>query len=249
MSATVSAEWLELREPADAAARSEELAGRLVQHLGPGPHVIHDLGGGSGSMGRWLAPRLPGPQRWVVHDRDERLLELAADQFETRRSDITRLAPGNLAGASLVTASALLDLLTREELERMLDACAGLPLLLALTVVGRVSLSPAEPLDARLGAAFDDHQRRGGRLGPDAVAAAVGALGEAEVFVRPSPWRLGAADAGHTAEWLRGWVAAACEQEPALAAEAAAYEERRLAQVAAGELRVTVDHADLLVLP
>ena len=169
MSATVSAEWLELREPADAAARSEELAGRLAQHLGPGPHVIHDLGGGSGSMGRWLAPRLPGPQRWVVHDRDERLLELAADQFETRRSDITRLAPGDLAGASLVTASALLDLLTREELERMLDACAGLPLLLALTVVGRVRLSPAEPLDARLSAAFDDHQRRGGRLGPDAA--------------------------------------------------------------------------------
>ena len=249
MSATVSAEWLELREPADAAARSKELAGRLAAHLGPGPHVIHDLGGGSGSMGRWLAPRLPGPQRWVVHDRDERLLELAADAFETRRSDITRLAPGDLAGAGLVTASALLDLLTREELDRMLGACAGLPLLLALTVAGRVSLSPAEPLDARLGAAFDDHQRRGGRLGPDAVAAAVGALGEAEAIVRPSPWRLGAADAGLAAEWLRGWVAAACEQEPALAAEAGAYEQRRLAQAAAGELRVTVDHADLLVLP
>ena len=200
-------------------------------------------------MGRWLAPRLPGPQHWVVHDRDERLLELAADAFETRRSDITRLAPGDLAGASLVTASALLDLLTREELERMLGACAGLPLLLALTVVGRVGLTPAEPLDARLGAAFDDHQRRGGRLGPDAVAAVVDAVGEAEVIVRPSPWRLGAADAELAAEWLRGWVAAACEQEPALAAEAGAYEERRLAQAAAGELRVTVDHADLLVLP
>ena len=131
----------------------------------------------------------------------------------------------------------------------MLGACRGIPLLLALTVVGRVSLTPAEPLDARLGAAFDDHQRRGGRLGPDAVAAAVGALGEAEVFVRPSPWRLGADDAELAAEWLCGWVAAACEQQPALAAEAGAYEERRLAQAAAGELHVTVDHADLLVLP
>ena len=248
MSATVSAEWLELREPADAAARSEELAGRLAEHLGPGPHVIHDLGGGSGSMGRWLAPRLPGPQQWVVHDRDGRLLELAADAFETRRSDITRLAPGDLAGASLVTASALLDLLTREELERTLGACAGLPLLLALTVVGHVSLSPAEPLDARLGAAFDEHQRRGGLLGPDAVAAAVEEL-RAEVLVRPSPWHLDAAHAGLTAEWLGGWVAAACEQEPALAAEAGAYRSRRLAQVAAGTLAVSVDHADLLVLP
>ena len=110
MSATVSPEWLELREPADAAARSEELAARLARHLGPAPLVIHDLGGGSGAMGRWLAPRLPGPQHWVVHDRDAGLLELAgadaaatAPRVEARRSDIARLAPGDLAGASLVT--------------------------------------------------------------------------------------------------------------------------------------------------
>ena len=50
----------------------------------------------------------------------------------------------------------------------------GCPMLLALTVVGRVALTPAEPLDARIGAAFNAHQRRETRLlGPDAVAAAV----------------------------------------------------------------------------
>jgi hypothetical protein len=48
---------------------------------------------------------------------------------------------------------------------------------------------------------------------------------------------------------LRGWIAAACEQEPGLAAAAGAYRDRRLAQAAAGALAVTVDHADLLVLP
>ena len=58
----VSPEWLALREPADAAARSAELAERLARHLpAAGRLVIHDLGGGSGAMGRWLAPRLPGP--------------------------------------------------------------------------------------------------------------------------------------------------------------------------------------------
>ena len=260
----VSPEWLVLREPADAAARSAELAERLGRHLAAaGRLVIHDLGGGSGAMGRWLAPRLPGPQHWVVHDRDADLLELAvagapgpaadgaAVTVETRRSDITRLAPEDLAGASLVTASALLDLLTADELVRMLGACAGCPMLLALTVVGRVTLTPAEPLDARMGAAFNAHQRRGRQLGPDAVAAAVDELRGtgAEVLVRPSPWRLDAAHADLTAEWFGGWVAAACEQEPALAAEAGAYRDRRLAQAAAGELAVTVDHADLLVLP
>jgi hypothetical protein len=218
--------------------------------------VIHDLGGGSGAMGRWLAPRLPGPQHWVVHDRDADLLELAvadapgrtAVTVEPRRSDITRLTPRDLGGATLITASALLDLLTADELVRMLRACAGRPMLLTLTVAGRVMLSPADRLDARIGAAFNAHQRRGGLLGPDAVAAAVEEL-RGEVLVRPSPWRLNGADADLTAEWFGGWVAAACEQEPALAAEAAAYRDRRLAQAAAGELAVTVDHADVLVVP
>jgi hypothetical protein len=266
----VSPEWLVLREPADAAARSVELAERLGRHLpAAGRLVIHDLGGGSGAMGRWLGPRLRGPQHWVVHDRDADLLELAvADPpgpaadgagvtVEARRSDITRPAPGDLAGADVIVASALLDMLTADELAGMLAACTeiGCPILLALTVVGRVVLTPADPLDARMAAAFNAHQRRtttaGRLLGPDAVAAAVAELRGtgAEVLVRPSPWRLDAAHAGLTAEWLRGWVAAACEQEPALAADAGDYRDRRLAQAAAGELGVTVDHADLLVLP
>jgi hypothetical protein len=253
----VAPEWLVLREPADAAARSAELAERLARHLRPaGRLVIHDLGGGSGAMGRWLAPRLNAPQHWVVHDRDERLLELAlADPppaagvtVEARPSDVTRLAGGDLAGAHLVVASALLDLLTADELAGILAACAGIPMLLALSVVGRVALTPPDPLDARFAAAFDAHQRRGDLLGPDAVAAAVEALADREVVVRPSPWSLGASAAALAAEWLRGWVDAACEQDPALAAGAGAYLARRLAQAAAGRLAVTVDHADLLVL-
>jgi hypothetical protein len=245
----VSPEWLRLREPADAAARSAELAERLGRQLhAAGRLVIHDLGGGSGAMGRWLAPRLARPQHWVVHDRDPDLLELAVGDppdgvtIEARRSDIAQLTPEDLAGASLVVASALLDILTAHELAAMLAACAGRPMLLALTVVGRVELTRPDPLDARVAAAFNAHQRRGGLLGPDAVATAIDELRGAEVLVRPSPWRLDASHADLMAEWFDGWVAAACEQEPALAADAGAYRERRL-------VAVTVDHADLLVLP
>jgi len=106
-----------------------------------------------------------------------------------------------------------------------------------------------------VGAAFDAHQRRetvGGRLlGPDAVAAAVEGFRTrgAEVVVRPSPWRLGAAEAELAAEWLAGWVGAAFEQEPALAVEAAGYARRRLAEARAGNLAAIVHHADLLALP
>ena len=264
----VSERWLALREPADAAARAPDLIGPLEwRRARTARRVIHDLGGGTGAMGRWLAPRLPGPQHWVVHDRDADLLRRAAADppgpavdgaavtVEVRRSDITRLEPHDLRDASLITASALLDLLTERELAGLVRvwAATACPMLLTLSVVGRVELTPADPLDRRVAAAFDAHQRRAtvaGRLvGPDAVPLAVDGFGAAgaEVLIRPSPWRLGAADARLTEEWFTGWLGAACQQEAALAAEIGLYAQRRLAQVAAGQLRVTVDHADLLV--
>jgi predicted RNA methylase len=261
----VSPAWLDLREGADAAARSLGLVARLRERLpAHGRLVIHDLACGSGSMGRWLAPLLPGPQHWVLHDRDADLLARAARDapdgdvtVEARRSDVTRLGRDGLAGASLVTSSALLDLLTEDELAGLIDACAGAgcPALLTLSVTGRVALGPADPLDARMAAAFDAHQRRttgrGRLLGPDAVAAAVERFRRlrAGVAVEPSPWSLGAADARLIEEWLDGWVGAACEQEPALAAEADLYRRRRVREARAGRLVVTVGHADLLVLP
>lgn len=266
----VSREWLALREPADAAARALD----LVESLGrsrpaTGRWVVHDLGCGTGAMGRWLAPRLSGPQHWVVHDRDVDLLNVAAAEHpglaadgaavtvETRHSDITRLAPGDLAGATLITASALLDILTEEELGGLVRVCADgvRPLLLTLSVVGRVQLTPAEPLDRRVAAAFDAHQRRlteGGRLlGPDAVVVAIERFSrlDAEVLVRPSPWRLGALQPDLAGQWFTGWVGAACEQEEELAVPAALYARRRLAQLAAGQLAIVVNHADLLVSP
>jgi SAM-dependent methyltransferase len=265
----VSRKWLDLREPADAAARAGDLVGHLARELpATGSWVIHDLGCGTGAMGRWLAPLLPGPQHWVLHDRDAGLLEVAAADdpgpaadgatvtIETRLSDITRLRSGDLSGAALITASALLDMLIEDELAGLLtvSVAAGCPILLTLSVVGRVSLTPVDPLDRRVAAAFDAHQRRvtgrGRLLGPDAVAFAVAQCGRlgAAVHVRASPWRLGAMHADLTAEWFTGWVRAACEQAE-LAAETEDYVRRRLAQLRAGRLAVTVDHADLLVLP
>jgi Methyltransferase domain len=253
---TTFADWLALREPADAAARAADLADSL--RLRP-PLVIHDLGSGTGSMARWLAPRLPGPQHWVLHDRDAGLLARAAADppagatVQTRPGDLTRLTPADLAGASLVTASALLDMLTAEEVERVVAACAGRPTLLTLSVIGRVELSPADPLDAVLAAAFDDHQRRtvDGRrlLGPDAAAATVSAFRRRGIAVqtRFSPWRL--RPGALLDEWLEGWLGAACEQRPELAGPAAAYRERRRADSAAGRLAVTVGHQDVLAEP
>lgn len=266
----VSPSWLALREPADAEARSRELVEQLVS-VAPrdGVWVIHDLACGSGSMGRWLAPMLPGEQRWVLHDRDGRLLDIAAADpplrsrdgapvtLEPRRSDIRHLVPEDLTAASLITASALLDLMAGPELDRLVDLCAGVrcPVLVTLTVTGRIGLQPAERLDAPFAAAFNAHQRRasaaGRLLGPDAVGAAVEAFsrGPVDVILRPSPWRLGAGQQDLAAAWLDGWLSAACEHDPSLRGRREAYASRRLAQLRAGELRVTVDHTDLLVVP
>jgi hypothetical protein len=277
----VSAEWLDLREAADAAARAEELVEPVRRYLTGRPlATVHDLGAGTGSMGRWLAPRLPGAQHWVLHDRDPDLLKRAAAAqlvgaarvqrstggiasttadgapvtVEVREDDITELRPGDLDGASLVTASALLDMLTGEELDGIVAACAsaGCPVLLTISVVGRVELTPPDPLDSPIAGAFNAHQRRAfeGRrlLGPDAVHAAAEAFRRYGMGVRlhPSPWRLGPDQAGLAVEWLRGWLDAACEQRPELTGPARSYETRRLADARAGQLRVVVHHCDLL---
>ncbi|MFJ8579675.1 methyltransferase domain-containing protein [Micromonospora sp. NPDC093277] len=255
------ADWLRLREPADAAARSADLVDAVRRRLpADRPVVVHDLGSGTGSMARWLAPRLPGPQHWVLHERDPDLLALAAAEWDTaglvtvatRGSDITRLRAADLADAHLITASALLDMLTADEVERTVAACAGRLTLFALTVVGRVEFTPADPLDEDLTAAFNAHQRRtvDGRilLGPDAVAVTVAAFRRRgiDVQVRPSPWRLGPEQPALTVEWLTGWLDAAVEERPDLAGAARAYRDRRLAEAASGRLRVVLHHADLL---
>lgn len=267
-------DWLALREGADAAARASELVERVRAHLEatvpPGePAVITDLGCGTGSMGRWLAGRLPGPQVWILRDRDPGLLARAAAGMpsaaadgapvtaRTEEGDLTGLRAAELAGTSLVSASAVLDLLTAEEVDALAAACveAGCAALLTLTVVGSVEIAPSDPLDVVFAAAFDSHQRRhtDGRrlLGPDAGAAAVDAFAQrgAAVESRPSPWRLGADQAELAEEWLRGWIGAACAEQPDLVQHAAAYLRHRLDACAAGELRVVVGHVDVLALP
>lgn len=259
-------DWLALREPADAAARSTDLLGDLA------PAVIHDLGCGTGSMLRWLAPRLPTPQHWVLHDRDTALLERAVTDLppgvtaETRPGEMSLTRPVRGKGrpdtlfrarGTLVTASALLDMLTAEEVDGIAAACAGAgcPALLAMTVSGEVEIVPSDPLDAELAAAFDAHQRRpvDGRrlLGPDAGPVAVEAFTRhgMTVTTRPSPWRLGPAEAELAEEWLRGWISAACAQRPELGGSAVRYLRRRLVARAAGVLRLSVGHVDLLAVP
>lgn len=264
----VSSDWLALREPEDARARSRGLALEAARLLAPGPIVIHDLGSGTGSMMRWLAPQLPGPQTWVLHDWNATLLERAVRAgatdregrpvaIRTRSGELAHFGSDHLGGAALVTASALLDVLTSREVGAVTDACVavGCPVLLSLSVTGQVRLDPGDPRDDAFEAAFNAHQRRraGARrlVGPTGVALARRRFLEAGWNVRTAatPWRLGDHERPLLDEWFAGWCDAALEERADLRADGAAYRTLRSSQSRRGALSAEVAHADLLAWP
>lgn len=267
--ARADADWLTLRESADAAARSVELVDALRPHLPTDGLVVHDLGCGTGSMARWLAPQLHAPQHWVGYERDEDLLSRSATTppprsvdcqlvtVERRLRDITRLPTEDLDGASLVTASALLDMMTSAEIDRVVAtlASAACPVLITLSVIGQVELVPAHPLDGQFTAAFNAHQMRdtghGPLTGPLAVNVASHALKQKgyTIHLAPSLWHLVSRDSALLNAWLEGWVGAACEQDPSLRPCATDYLGWRVEQIEVDKLTVTIHHHDLLALP
>jgi len=276
-------DWLALREPVDHRSRAAGLLPLLDAwwRVRKGGSVL-DLGSGTGSNLRYLAPRLTGPQRWTLLDRDAGLLERARTGAVGVPGVVAvdcvhgELGQGGLDAvqeSDLVTASALLDLVTEGWLERLAAACsdAGCATLLALTWDGGVAFGSGEaPLGTQLGGGpgaggeADDafvfdlvrvHQRRdkgmGPALGPTAGQAAEQAFRRAglRTWLRPSPWRLGPAEATLARTLIEGWQEAASEQCPDQAERIGAWGERRRAQAERPGFALSVGHVDLLALP
>lgn len=272
----ISADWLTLREAADAAAR-ESTRGPVADLLSARPPGrIVDVGCGTGSGGRWLQDQLAGDEEWVLLDHDPELLTATARRLRTRsargpistRCDDVAGLDAILATAqtpTLVIASALLDLLTAEQIDSLIAAAARhrTPMLLALTVTGGMSADPRHPDDHLVSGAFDRHQRRGGRCGPQAPAMLEQTADSRGLHVDrlQTPWVLdaaGGADAALLEQLVPDRARAAAEQlagESAGAADETAggpertrrWGEDRLAQIRAGDLRLQIDHVDLLV--
>jgi len=198
-------------------------------------------------------------------DRDSDLLDRATGaavavagvaRVECVTGELDREGLELVPGADLVTASALLDLVTHEWLERLAATCraAGNAVLLALTWDGTITWSDADPDDALVAEAVRSHQLRdkgmGPALGPAAGPAAERAFRVAgyHIWLRPSPWRLGAADASLARALIEGWGTAASEQCPEDAPLIRGWAERRRA-TAARRFGLEVGHVDLLALP
>jgi hypothetical protein len=263
-----SAGWLALREPLDAAARSTALIDALLENTGPHTHWnVIDLGAGSGSNLRYLSPRLAGVQRWTLVDHDAALLEVAAQHadpanvtVELRRLDLDREFSAsrgalNFPSGALVTASALLDLVSRDWIDALAARChaAGATVHFALSYDGRTTCDPVDSLDASILESVNRHQRGdkgfGPALGPDAAQYCIDAFTRAGYAMRraTSDWQIDSTHATLQAALINGWADAAIEGAEALeVSDIDAWRARRLALVASGRSRLIVGHEDLV---
>lgn len=257
-----TAAWLRLREPYDVKARSRRVLEPLVRWSRSRRRIrVLDLGGGTGSNLRFLAPRLDCRQDWTVLDRDDALLARLSAPADvtvaTENSDIARgfdwLARHE---PDLATASALLDLVSAAWLDGLIEGCraGGLAVHMSLTYDGTVRFDPTDAVDAVVRDGLNRHQARdkgfGPALGPAAATHAADALRRLgyRVFEDRSPWRLGPADRRLQRALIDGWAAAA-DVDPARADGIRGWRERRIAWIAAGRSAIEVGHRDVTALP
>lgn len=189
-----SPEWLDLREPADLRARSNEVTNAVSARfaLRDEVHVL-DLGAGTGANLRATAPLLPNRQTWKLVDREADLHEAAktrliawADAAEFSGGDMHLHKDGreihvtftvaDLASETkslvdepvhLVTASAFFDLASQEYIRTLAKAVAErkAAFYAALTYNGQRRWTPHRPADNQMASAFHRHQLRDKGLG------------------------------------------------------------------------------------
>jgi hypothetical protein len=257
-----SAEWLALREPADWRSRST-LVTRVVADALPQGRAIRavDLAAGTGSNARFLMTTWPSPQDWLLVDRSEELLAGARHQIapgshvRTEAVDLSRIEALDtlFASCDLVTASALLDLVSDEWLTAVCAVCRKhrVAALFALSYDGRIECSPAEREDELIRSLVNRHQRTdkgfGLALGPDAAGRAIQhfeTLGYQAIRDR-SDWLLEPESAVLQREVIDGWAAAARTMAPNEAELIDGWRTRRFAHVAQGRSRLRVGHEDV----
>jgi hypothetical protein len=305
-----SADWLTLREAADARARATDLLDALmltdaVARNSPQRQFteILDLGAGTGANLRYLAPRLGSGQRWRCIDRNPALLAslphaTAAwahrheDQVdvELERDRLRFAGPGwngqarmvqrdlafapsptaasqstpqpasfplTLAAGSLMTTSALLDLVCEDWLSALISSARskGCALLFALSYDGRSTLTPARPEDQAVNQLVNQHQRGdkgfGAALGPTAPDAAESMLAAAGYWWRSanSDWQIGPDEPELQKALIAGWIEAALELGPPARGWLSRWQRTRQAQIETGRLQIQVGHRDLIALP
>lgn len=197
---------------------------------------------------------------WLLVDHDPALLARVPKTADvaTRCMDLSTLDDRAIFdGRSLVTASALLDLVSDVWLRALAVRCAGsgAAVLFALSYDGRIVCSPEDRDDHAIVARVNEHQRIvkgfGPALGPAANDCAERCFRDLGYHVTRdrSDWLLTPASAELQRQLIDGWANAAIEMAPSQAAVIDAWRCRRLAHVDAGRSQVIVGHEDLAGWP
>jgi hypothetical protein len=260
-----SADWLALREPHDKRARNVAVLDALANSLaGTNPIRIVDLACGTGSTLRALSPRIQATQHWRLVDNNLSLLaRISAPSssrvsFTTTPLDLQFDLEAALDGpVDLVTASALLDLVSELWVERLTTeiAARAIPMYAALSYDGCAEISPADPHDAAIMQSLNKHQRGdkgfGPALGPDAAGKAIvrfQSLGYS-VVQGPAEWGFAPPDREIQAEIFSGWASAAREVGDLPLANIVEWLTFRRDEVAAGRSSLVVGHVDFFAAP
>jgi hypothetical protein len=228
---------------------------------------VVDLGAGTGSNMRYWAPRLPPGQTWALVDHDASLLSRASapvgvDVCEAVAGDLMTTGMRAIPDFHVVTASALLDLVSEDWMGRVVDECAshGVAAHFALSYNGRIDFVDAAGAGAHaeddwVRSALNRHQQTdkgfGPALGPDAARVASRRFAQKgyRTFTAESPWILTHTDRQLALPLLEGWVGAVIEMHPEQSDRAREWSESRLVDLATGQIHIEVGHSDLLALP
>ncbi|MEL6234673.1 MAG: methyltransferase domain-containing protein [Pseudomonadota bacterium] len=260
-----SSDWLALREVADRSARSRLLIAQICEFVEARglnkpdtPLRITDLGCGTGATLRALDPYLPAQTQWHLVDNDADLLARA--QAAARPGQRLTIAQIDLATAvesalahpvDLVTASALIDLVSLAWLERLLDLMpAGAALYLALTYDGHELWEPADAAEPEALRAFAAHMCGDKGFGPALGGAAAETVSDMltargwTVHAAESPWQLGPTERALIEALADGAAAAVAETGALAPAQHAAWHGARRRTT-----RVEIGHRDILAFP
>lgn len=258
--------WLIDHDPQLLAGAGDRLV-RWALDQGFGCEVDGEGPGSSGQPAVAPAAVPPSRRRWTRIDLDGPGWRATV---EPRRIDLERLdfldaLSGEDDAIDLVTASALLDLVSIEWLAKLVDWCAArrTAILFALSYDGRVRWSPPWPDDDAVTAALEGDQRRDKGMGVALGSAAVDRLrsrlvarGLTEVAA-PSDWVLEATGVGAAVQrrLINDWAALAGKRlegevgPDGLAVAATRWKAGRLALLDAGMARLRVGHIDVAAWP
>jgi hypothetical protein len=262
-----SADWLALREPYDARARNPAVLAAVCDSVERcSPIRVVDLASGLGAMLRALAPRLSSPQVWRLVDNNSELLGFvrrmitpsAALALDLRRLDLSDDLEDALAGTvDLITASALLDLVSGSWLDRLLSEIAKrqLPFYTTLTYDGRTEIEPVDALDATMIAAANTHQRTdkgfGPALGPTAADTAIARLEAVQysVITGASDWLIGPDEREIQMKIFAIWASAGQVVGGVSRSDVVGWLARRRDAVIAGCSAIRIGHIDFFATP